>query len=263
MRNTTTQNTALITGSTSGIGLGIAKQLASQGFNIALNGFGETHQIRAACDGLKNSYGVEAVHYPADMSVVADIEAMIAAVQQDFGAVNVLVNNAGIQHVAPIEDFPVDKFNAIIAINMNAAWHTTRLVLPSMKKQAWGRIVNIASAHALVASKYKSAYVMAKHGLAGLTKASALEAAEDGITINAICPGYVWTPLVEQQIPDTAKARAMTEAQVINDVMLANQATKQFVTIEQVAALAAFLISDAASAITGALQSIDGGWTAH
>ncbi len=255
--------TALITGSTSGIGLGIARKLASQGYNIALNGFGDPHTINVLRSELANTYGVTAAYFAADMSVVADIERMMREVLSQFTCIDVLVNNAGIQHVAPIDDFPVDKFDAIIAINLSAAWHTSRLALPAMKQRGWGRIVNMASAHALVASKYKSAYVMAKHGIAGLTKATALEVAEQGITVNAICPGYVWTPLVERQVPDTAKARGITEAQVISDVMLANQPTKQFVTIEQVAALAAFLISDDAANITGALQSIDGGWTAH
>jgi 3-hydroxybutyrate dehydrogenase len=255
--------TALITGSTSGIGQGIAEQLASEGANIILNGFGEAAAIEAQRTVLAAKYGVQVRYQGADLSKPEQIEPMMAAVIAEFGAIDVLVNNAGIQFVSPIETFPVDKFNAIIAINMVASWHTVRLAIPKMKEKGWGRIVNIASAHALVASPFKSAYVMAKHGIAGLTKTVALEVAEHGITMNAICPGYVWTPLVEKQIPDTAKARGITEAQVISDVMLASQPTKKFVTIEQVAALTSFLVSDAAASITGSLQSIDGGWTAH
>src|SRR2546422_274276 len=199
----------------------------------------------------------------ADMSKPDAIEAMLKSALGRFGAVDILVNNAGIQHVAPVEDFPVDKWNAIIALNLSAAFHTTRLALPAMKKKGWGRIVNIASAHALVASPFKAAYVSAKHGLAGLTKTVALEAAEHGITVNAICPGYVWTPLVEKQIPDTAKARGMTEDEVKREILLAAQPTKRFVAVEEVAELAVFLASDAAASITGALLSIDGGWTAQ
>lgn len=255
--------TALITGSTSGIGQGIAEQLASEGANIVLNGFGDAQAIESQRAALQAKHGVQVRYIAADVSKVEDIEAMMAAAIAEFGAVDVLVNNAGIQHVSPIDTFPVDQYTAIIAINMTASWHTVRLALPKMKEKGWGRIVNIASAHALVASPYKSAYVMAKHGIAGLTKTVALEVAAQGITMNAICPGYVWTPLVEKQIPATAKTRGITQAQVISEVMLASQPTKQFVTIAQVAALASFLISDAAASITGSLQSIDGGWTAH
>jgi 3-hydroxybutyrate dehydrogenase len=255
--------TALITGSTSGIGQGIAQQLASEGANIILNGFGDAAVIEAQRTAMQEKYGVQVRYQAADLSKVDQIETMMAAIMAEFGAIDVLVNNAGIQFVSPIDTFPVDKYDAIIAINMTASWHTVRLALPKMKEKGWGRIVNIASAHALVASPYKSAYIMAKHGIAGLTKTVALEVAQHGITMNAICPGYVWTPLVEKQIPDTAKARGISEAQVISDVMLASQSTKKFVTIEQVAALASFLISDAAASITGSLQSIDGGWTAH
>jgi 3-hydroxybutyrate dehydrogenase len=255
--------TALITGSTSGIGLGIAQALAAKGANIVLNGFGERDAIESLRSQLQKDHGVTASYQAADMSVTSEIEQMMASANAACGGIDILVNNAGIQHVAPIDEFPIDRFNAIIAINMTSAWHTTRLALPAMKQKRWGRIVNMASAHALIASPYKSAYVMAKHGIAGLTKTTALEVATQGITANAICPGYVWTPLVERQVPDTAKARGITEAQVINDVMLANQPTKQFVTIAQVAALASFLISNDAAAITGSLQSIDGGWTAH
>jgi 3-hydroxybutyrate dehydrogenase len=197
------------------------------------------------------------------MSRAEEIDAMIAETEKEFGSVDVLVNNAGIQHVAPIEEFPVEKWNAVIAINLSASFHTIRGVLPGMKQRGWGRIINIASAHALVASPFKSAYVAAKHGIAGLTKTVALETAEHGITVNAICPGYVLTPLVEHQIPDTAKAHGLTREQVIKDVLLAAQPTKQFVTSEEVAALAVFLASERAKSITGAILPVDGGWTAH
>jgi 3-hydroxybutyrate dehydrogenase len=197
------------------------------------------------------------------MSKSADIGAMIKKAEAEFGAMDILVNNAGIQHVAPIEEFPVDKWDAIIAINLSSSFHTIRHALPAMKKRKWGRIINLASAHSLVASPFKSAYVAAKHGLAGLTKTVALEAAGFGITVNAICPGYVLTPLVEKQIPDTARTRGISEAQVVSDVLLAAQPTKQFVTIAQVASLALFLATDSAASITGALLPVDGGWTAH
>jgi 3-hydroxybutyrate dehydrogenase len=255
--------TALVTGSTSGIGLGIAEAFAKQGANIILNGFGERAEIERLRASLAEKHHINVQYDGADMSKPDAIETMLKSALGRFGAVDILVNNAGIQHVAPVEEFPVDKWNAIIAINLSAAFHTTRLALPAMKKKGWGRIVNIASAHALVASPFKAAYVCAKHGLAGLTKTVALEAAEHGITVNAICPGYVWTPLVEKQIPDTAKARGMTEEQVKRDVLLAAQPTKRFVAIEEVAELAVFLASDAAVSITGALLSIDGGWTAQ
>jgi 3-hydroxybutyrate dehydrogenase len=255
--------TALVTGSTSGIGLGIAEAFAKQGANIVLNGFGERSEIERLRARLAEKHHIDVQYDGADMSKPDAIEMMMKTALAKFGALDVLVNNAGIQHVAPVEEFPVDKWNAIIAINLSAAFHTTRLALPAMKKKGWGRIVNIASAHALVASPFKAAYVSAKHGLAGLTKTVALEAAEHGITVNAICPGYVWTPLVEKQIPDTAKARGMTEEQVKRDVLLAAQPTKRFVAVEEVAGLAVFLASDAAASITGALLSIDGGWTAQ
>ena len=255
--------TALVTGSTSGIGLGIASRLAAEGANIVLNGFGDAAQIEALRKDLAAKNKVEVVYDAADMTRPETIRAMVEKAAAKFGAVDVLVNNAGIQHVAPIDEFPVDKWDAIIAINLTSAFHTIRAALPAMKKKGWGRIVNIASAHALVASPFKAAYVSAKHGLAGLTKTVALEVAQQGITANAICPGYVRTPLVEKQIPDQAKARGISEAAVVRDVILAAQPTKRFVGVEEVAGLTAYLCSDAAASITGALLSIDGGWTAE
>jgi 3-hydroxybutyrate dehydrogenase len=254
--------TALVTGSTSGIGLALATAFAAEGCSIVLNGFGDAKEIEAIRAGLARDHGVTVTYSPADMSKGDEIAAMVADAVSAFGAVDILCNNAGIQYVAPIDEFPVDKWNAIIAINLVSSFHTIRAALPAMKKKGWGRIIQTASAHALVASPFKSAYVAAKHGIAGLTKTVALEVATQGITVNAICPGYVWTPLVEKQIPDTAKARHMTEEQVKNDVILAAQPTKQFVTVEEVAALAVFLASDAARSITGALLPMDGGWTA-
>ena len=255
--------TALVTGSTSGIGLGIARAFARQGANVILNGFGDAKEIEALRLSIATEYGVKVRYDGADLSKQAEIETMIAKALAEFGAIDILVNNAGIQFVAPVDEFPVDKWNAIIAINLTASFHTVRLALPQMKAKKWGRVINIASAHALVASPFKSAYVAAKHGIAGLTKTVALEVAEAGITMNAICPGYVWTPLVQKQIPDTAKARGITEDQVINDVLLHTQPTKKFVQIDEVAALAAFLASDAAASITGAIMPIEGGWTAQ
>jgi 3-hydroxybutyrate dehydrogenase len=255
--------TALVTGSTSGIGLGIATALAAKGANVILNGFGAAAEIEKLRAKLAADHGVTVLFDGADLSQQAPIEAMMGRAIAEFGAVDILVNNAGIQHVAPIEEFPVAKWNAILALNLTASFHTVRLALPAMKARKRGRIINIASAHALVASPFKSAYVAAKHGIAGLTKTVALEVATMGITMNAICPGYVWTPLVEKQIPDTAKARGLTEDQVINDVLLHAQPTKQFVQIDEVAALALFLASDAAASITGAVIPIDGGWTAQ
>jgi 3-hydroxybutyrate dehydrogenase len=255
--------TALITGSTSGIGQGIAQALAARGANIILNGFGEPAQIEKLRAKLASEHGVTARYDGADVSSAEAIAAMMEKALAEFGAVDILVNNAGIQHVAPVEEFPVDKWNAILAINLSAAFHTVRLAVPAMKARSWGRIINIASAHALVASPFKSAYVAAKHGLAGLTKTVALETAEHGITANAICPGYVLTPLVEKQIPDTAKARGITAEQVVKDVLLAAQPTKQFVTTAQIAALAVFLAGDEAASVTGAILPVDGGWTAQ
>ena len=255
--------TALITGSTSGIGLGIAEQLAKNGANIVLNGMGDAVEIETTRARLEAAYPVKVRFHSADMSQPEAIEAMFQSVDAEFGGVDILVNNAGIQYVAPVDEFPTPKWDAILAINLTSAFHTTRLALPHMKKQQWGRIIQVASAHALVASPFKSAYVAAKHGIAGLTKTVALEVAEQGITVNAVCPGYVWTPLVEKQIPETAKARGITEAEVIQNVLLTAQPTKKFVTVEQVAALASFLASEVAASITGAVIPIDGGWTAH
>jgi len=255
--------TALVTGSTSGIGLGIARALARDGANVVLNGFGDAKDIEALRQSIASEHEVNVCYDGADLSKQDEIEAMMARALREFGAIDVLVNNAGIQYVAPIDEFPVDKWNAVIAINLTASFHTVRLALPAMKARKWGRIINVASAHALVASPYKSAYVAAKHGIAGLTKTVALEVAEAGITMNAICPGYVWTPLVQKQIPDTAKARGISEQQVVRDVLLAAQPTRKFVQIDEVAAFASFLASDAAASITGAVLPIEGGWTAH
>ena len=255
--------TALVTGSTSGIGLGIARSLAAQGANVILNGFGEPDAIARLRHELAEEYEVQVRYDDADMSRPEAVEAMMGKALSEFGCIDLLINNAGIQHVAPVDEFPVDKWYAILAINLSAGFHTTRLALPAMKKKGFGRIVNIASAHALVASPYKSAYVTAKHGVAGFTKTVALEVAELGITVNAVCPGYVLTPLVEKQIPDTAKARGISEAEVKNDVMLKLQATKEFVGVDEVAAIALFLASDAAKSITGTHISVDGGWTAQ
>ena len=259
---TLANKTALITGSTSGIGLAIARAMAREGANVVLNGFGDPAAIEAERAGIEAEFGVKASYDGADMSDGAAIAAMVAAAEARFGGVDILVNNAGIQHVAPVDEFPVDKWNQILAINLSSAFHAMRAAIPGMKARQWGRIISTASAHSLVASPFKSAYVAAKHGLVGLTKTAALEVAASKITVNCISPGYVWTPLVEKQIPDTMAARGMTKAQVINDVLLAAQPTKQFVTTDQVAAMAVFLCSDAASQITGANLSMDGGWTA-
>lgn len=253
---------ALVTGSTSGIGLGIARALAGAGAHVVLNGLGDPVAIDRLRADLAAEFGVEVRFHGADMTKEEEIAAMIASVEAEFGAIDVLVNNAGMQFVAPVDEFPVDKWNQILALNLSATFHAIRLALPAMKKKGWGRIISTASAHALVASPFKVAYVAAKHGVAGITKTVALETAEHGITVNAICPGYVWTPLVEKQIPDTARARGMTEEQVKKDVILAAQPTKEFVRVEEVAALALFLTTDGARSITGSLQSIDGGWTA-
>jgi 3-hydroxybutyrate dehydrogenase len=254
---------AVVTGSTSGIGLGIARALAREGTNVLINGFGEAREIDKERGGIESEFGVKAIYSAADMSKPDEIARMIRQAEQAFGAVDILVNNAGIQHVAPIEEFPPEKWEQIIAINLSAPFHAIRAAVPGMKARRWGRIISTASAHSLVASPFKAAYVSAKHGIAGLTKTVALELATHGVTVNCISPGYVWTPLVEKQIPDTMKTRGLTREQVINDVLLAAQPTKEFVTIEQVAALAVFLCSDAASQITGANLSIDAGWTAQ
>ncbi len=254
--------TALITGSTSGIGLAIAQALAKKGANIVLNGFGDAAAIEAERAGIEAQFGVKATYDGADMTNPAAIATMVAAAEARFGGVDILVNNAGIQHVAPIDEFPIEKWDQILAINLSSAFHAMRAAIPGMKARRWGRIISTASAHSLVASPFKSAYVAAKHGLVGLTKTAALEVATSKITVNCISPGYVWTPLVERQIPDTMAARGMTKDQVINDVLLAAQPTKAFVTSDQVAAMAVFLCSDAASQITGANLSMDGGWTA-
>ncbi len=254
---------ALITGSTSGIGLGIGEAMAASGMNVMLNGFGDRGEIQEIQAKLAESHGVKVEYHPADMSKPDEIADMVATTAAGFGRVDVLVNNAGIQNVAPIEEFPVEKWDAILAINLSSAFHTTRLALPGMKERKWGRIINLASAHGLVASPFKSAYVAAKHGMLGLTKTVALEAAEFGVTCNAICPGYVLTPLVEKQIPDTAKARGISEEEVVRDVLLAAQPTKQFITVGQLGALAVFLCSDEASQVTGTALPVDGGWIAQ
>ena len=259
----TAERSAIVTGSTSGIGLAIAKALAQSGHDVMLNGFGKAEEIEATRAGLADEYGVEVLYSGADMSSPDSIAEMIAATEQAFGKIDILVNNAGIQHVAPIEEFPPEKWDQILAINLSASFHTVRHALPGMKQRKFGRIIQLASAHALVASPFKSAYVAAKHGIAGLTKTVALEGAEFGVTANAVCPGYVLTPLVEKQIPEQANARGITEDEVIRDVLLAAQPTKRFVTVEEVASLVLFLAGDTAGSITGAIIPIDGGWTCH
>ena len=254
--------TAAITGSTSGIGLAYARALAAEGANLVINGIMPPTDAEKLRTDLEQEFGIKVVFSGADMTKPAEIAGFIAEGEKVFGAIDILINNAGIQFVSPIDEFPIEKWDQIIAINLSSAFHSIRAALPKMKEKGWGRIINTASAHAFVASPFKSAYVAAKHGIAGLTKTVALEVATKGITVNAIAPGYVWTPLVEKQIPDTMKARNMTKEQVMNDVLLAAQPTKEFVTVEQVAALALFLCTDSAKSITGTTLPMDGGWTA-
>ena len=254
---------SLVTGSTSGIGLGIARALAAAGSAVVLNGFGKPEDIVETRARMISEFRVEVEHSPADMSSGGSIARMMITTLEAFGRLDVLVNNAGIQHVAPLEEFPVEKWDAILAINLSSAFHTTRAALPAMRKHGWGRIINIASAHGLVASPFKAAYVAAKHGILGLTKVTALETAEQNITCNAICPGYVYTPLVEAQIEGQAKAHGIPREQVIRDVLLAQQPNKRFATVEELGALSVFLASDAAASITGTALPVDGGWTAH
>ena len=255
--------TALITGSTSGIGLGYARALSAEGASVMINGFGDRAEIDGYVADLIKTSGAGAVYSGADMTKPEEIRAMVADCIAQLGAPDILINNAGIQHVAPVDEFPEDRWDAVLSIILSSAFHATKAALPGMKAKGWGRVINTGSMHSLVASPYKSAYNAAKHGLVGLTKTVALEVATQGITVNCICPGYVWTALVENQIPDTMKARGLTRDQVINDVLLANQPQKQFVQVDQLAALAVFLCRDEAGAMTGASLSVDGGWTAQ
>jgi 3-hydroxybutyrate dehydrogenase len=254
---------AIVTGSTSGIGLGIAGALAEAGANVMLNGFGDSAGIAKLRDELESGCGVTVAYSDADMSRPDHIEAMVAAAARQLGGVDILVNNAGIQHVAPLEAFPPGKWDAILGLNLSAAFHAMRLLIPGMRARGWGRIVNVASAHGLVASPFKSAYVAAKHGLVGLTKVAALELAEAGVTCNAICPGYVWTPLVEAQIEGQARSHGIPREQIVRDVLLKEQPNKRFATVEELGALAVFLCTEAAASITGTALPVDGGWTAH
>jgi 3-hydroxybutyrate dehydrogenase len=254
---------ALVTGSTSGIGLGIARAFAAAGASVVLNGFGAADEVARTQQAIETEHGVKTAYSAADMTSRDEIAKMIAGTLGELGRLDILVNNAGIQHVAPLDQFPATKWDQILAINLSSAFYTMRLALPTMRKQGFGRIINIASAHALVASPFKAAYVAAKHGIVGLTKVAALETAEEGITCNAICPGYVYTPLVEAQIDGQAKAHGISRDQVIRDVLLAQQPNKRFATVEEIGALAVFLSSEAAASITGVALPVDGGWTAH
>lgn len=254
---------ALVTGSTSGIGLGIARALAGQGASVVLNGFGEAAQVEEIREGIEREHGVPVMYHGADMTRPAEIAAMVAAAERAFGAVDVLVNNAGIQHVAPVEEFPVERWDAVIAINLSSAFHAMRAAIPGMRERGWGRIINVASAHGLVGSAGKSAYVAAKHGLLGLTKAAAIELADAGVTVNAICPGWVKTPLVERQIEARAAAEGRTVGEVERDMLGEKQPMSRFTTPEQIGGMAVFLCSEAAETVTGAPLSIDGGWAAR
>ena len=254
---------ALITGSTSGIGLGIARAMAQAGASVVLNGLGAAEEIERLRAELEATYATRILYSPADMSKPQSIEGMIEMTAQAFGRLDILVNNAGVQHVAPIEQFPVEKWDLILAINLSSAFHTTRLALAHMRRNGWGRIINIASAHGLVASPFKAAYVAAKHAIIGLTKVVALETAEESITCNAVCPGYVFTPLVEAQIDGQAKAHNLPRDRVVREVLLAQQPNKRFATVEELGAIAVFLTGDGAASITGVALPADGGWTAH
>jgi 3-hydroxybutyrate dehydrogenase len=254
---------AIVTGSTSGIGLGIARSFATAGASVVINGFGKPDEINDTLEGLQRETGTKTVYSAADMTKPDEIAGMVDRALETFGRLDILVNNAGIQHVSPVDQFPVERWDAVLAINLSSAFHTIRLVLPAMRRQGGGRIINIASAHALVASPFKAAYVAAKHGIVGLTKVVALETAEQNITCNAICPGYVLTPLVEAQIDGQAKSHGIPREQVIRDVLLAQQPNKRFANVEEIGAFATFLASGAAASITGAALPIDGGWTAH